>query len=427
MKRFFALLFTGTAVSCYYFPFGLKFLPSAVNTKMILAVIGIFLYLYEGIRNGLTVRKDLAGAVALALAFSFVCFLSTDYNNTSDYSYASYIVSFFTWMGGAYTVCRLVKRVHGRIGFRLLTTYLAGVCTVQCILAILIDRSKILKLVVDGVVNQGQDFLQQVGRLYGIGASLDPAGVRFAIVLLMIAALLGADREIRGSKKSIAGLLSAFAVISIIGNMISRTTTTGMVMAFVYLFLASGIWTLIIREEYFKFYKIFGIVLIIAVGASFYLYHHDPEFYHNMRFAFEGFFNWVDTGVWRTDSTDKLNRIMWIWPKNIKEWIIGTGLFNNFLYGTDIGYCRLILYCGLAGFSLFALFFVYNAGVMAKRFPSYRMLFFFLLCLSFIVWLKVATDLFLIYALLYNTEEEKEVAEEGIGEEEGYVPKETSV
>ena len=60
-----------------------------------------------------------------------------------------------------------------------------------------------------------------------------------------------------------------------------------------------------------------------------------------------------------------------------------------------------ILYCGLIGFGTFVLFFVYNACVFAWKFPSFRLFSFVLLSLSFIIWMKVATDLFFIYALFY--------------------------
>lgn len=81
----------------------------------------------------------------------------------------------------------------------------------------------------------------------------------------------------------------------------------------------------------------------------------------------------METGELRTDSTDKLNTMMWVWPEDVKSWIIGTGLFANFVYSTDIGYCRFILYCGLIGFGTFVLFFVYNACVFAWKFPSFRL------------------------------------------------------
>ena len=79
MLRLLAMLLVAMIVSGYYFPFTFSFLPG-VNTKMVLAVIGIGLVLYEGCRKrGITFSKELMGAVVLACFFSFVCLFSIDY------------------------------------------------------------------------------------------------------------------------------------------------------------------------------------------------------------------------------------------------------------------------------------------------------------------------------------------------------------
>ena len=121
----------------------------------------------------------------------------------------------------------------------------------------------------------------------------------------------------------------------------------------------------------------------------------------DLRFAFEGFFNWTETGEWSTASTDKLNNEMWIWPSDTRTWLIGSGLFESFVYSTDIGYCRFILYCGLLGFSIFSVFFIYNAYAFNRKFEDVSFLAFLLLVLTFVIWIKVATDIFQIYALLF--------------------------
>lgn len=194
--------------------------------------------------------------------------------------------------------------------------------------------------------------------------------------------------------------------------MIARTTTVGGVLGLGYLFLTTGKFKLVIKQEFFKFHFVFGVILLLGVAVATYFYQTDQDFYSSLRFAFEGFFNWFETGEFQTDSTDKLNNEMWIWPEDTKTWIIGSGYFGSFIYSTDVGYCRFILYCGLVGFSVFALFFVYLAAVFAEKFKSYRLLFLFLLALTFIIWVKVATDIFFIYALLFfvgvlDREEEK--------------------
>jgi hypothetical protein len=406
MKRLPVVIFVGVIVSLYYFPIGLSFLPEALNTKMILGMIGAVLFFFDSVKTkrfGATM--DMLGATGFALLFSYICYFSTDINYTNDYSYATYFVSFFVWLGGAYSVIYLIRNIHGETNFRLLTTYLAAVCTVQCILALMIDRIKPFKNLVDTYINQGQDFLNETNRLYGIGAALDSAGVRFSIVLILIAAVLSKDNTIRSDRKYMIGLLIAFFMISVVGNMISRTTSVGMAMGFVYLIWSTGILRLVIKVENLKFFTVFIIMLTIIAGVSVYLYNADESFHHNLRFAFEGFFNWMETGEWKTASTDKLNTQMWIWPQDTKSWLIGTGIFGFFVYSTDIGYCRFILYCGLIGFSVFALFFVYNAVVFARKVKRYRWTFLLLMALSFIVWLKVATDIFLIYALFYCLKE----------------------
>lgn len=99
MMRLFAMLLVSMIVSGYYFPFAFTFLPE-VNTKMILAVIGIALVFYQGCRkHQITVSKELTGAIVLACLFSFICLFSIDYNRRDDYAYVNYYATFFTWLG----------------------------------------------------------------------------------------------------------------------------------------------------------------------------------------------------------------------------------------------------------------------------------------------------------------------------------------
>ena len=68
--------------------------------------------------------------------------------------------------------------------------------------------------------------------------------------------------------------------------------------------------------------------------------------------------------------------------------------------GTDIGYLRFIFYFGLIGLFAFSYFFVVVAKNCRRKLPEYKMLILFILILGFVIWLKVATDVFLIFALL---------------------------
>jgi hypothetical protein len=245
----------------------------------------------------------------------------------------------------------------------------------------------------------GDDFLEEINRLYGIGAALDPAGVRFSIVLVGLSALVARDPEIRRNKKYIFFYVVAFFIISIVGNMIARTTVVGMVMGGIYMLYSIHFFKREVKKETVNVWSMLLVATGIIVIVATWFYNNDTYMYKLFRFGFEGFFNWIETGNWTTASTTKMNAIMWIWPVDTKAWIIGTGIFRHM--GTDIGYCRFVLYSGLCGLIVFSLFFVYNAIACMHKFPHYRLFFFMLLLLSFIIWVKVATDLFLIYALFY--------------------------
>lgn len=397
----------GAAISGYLFPFGLFFFPGAVNTKNLMALLGLFFVVYHSIQNKtFHVSRSLFGAYAIALLFSVTCLFAIDYNGTNDLSYVTYIMSFLIWTCGGYAVCTLIRNEHGTVNFKLVTFYLAGICLVQCVLALMIDRIPAFQMLVDTYISQGQEFLNDINRLYGIGASLDPAGVRFSVVLILIATLLVTHPEVKSNRRHLILLTMAYFVIVLVGNMISRTTTTGFALSFFVLVYSTGIFQLIIRKEYFKFHLIFGTILIIVVIVATFFYQTDPAFQKNLRYGFEGFFNWVETGEWRTGSTDKLNSEMWIWPTDFKSWVIGTGLFAGWVYGTDIGYCRFILYSGVVGLAVFSSLFVYCTYIFAVKYPQYRLLFLLLLVCTFVVWIKVSTDIYFIYAVFFAMDKE---------------------
>ncbi|TYR36525.1 hypothetical protein FXV77_08450 [Sphingobacterium phlebotomi] len=406
MVRIILYFVVGIVVSFYLFPIGFTFLPASINTKMVLGLAGGILFGYNSIQErGVVLSRGLLGAIGFAVFFSLACYIATDVNNTSDYSYVTYIGSFFAWLAGAYAVCMLIKQVHSTNTFQILVLYLAAVCFVQCVLALLIDNIESFQLLVDSYVSQGQEFYEEKNRLYGIGAALDSAGVRFAVVLVLIIALICHDQQVRRHSVRIVLLLVAFFTVAVIGNMISRTTVIGLSAAILYFIIFSGLFRLEIRFSAIHLGIWFGITLLIAIAISTYLYYINDDFYGHMRFAFEGFFNLVEKGEWKTASTDKLNNEMWIWPEDTKTWIIGSGLFGSFIYGTDIGYCRFILYSGLTGFSIFALFFIYNGYFFMRQSPTYATMFLVLIAMTFLFWIKVATDIFFIYALFFCLDE----------------------
>lgn len=414
MLRILAILLTGILVNAYWFPVSFHFAPD-LNFKKILAVAGLVILALQILnRRSYEVPKSIFGAVLIATAYSVVNLIAVEVNDTFDFTYANYVSTLFVWLFGGYTVMETIRWTHGKTTINLLTSYSTAVAAFQCVIAIAIDR---FEVVTDFVSSSfyifEQDFYEEVNRLYGIGAALDPAGTRFAIILVMIAFVTILDERVKNSTKSILWYLLGFFIISSIGNIISRTTTVGMSLAFMVWIADTGLYRLQISGKSINFFKVLGPVLVIGISLVSYLYQTDEYTYGLLRYGFEGFFNWIEKGEWTTASTEVLET-MWQWPTTTKGWIIGTGYFQGWLYGTDIGYCRLILYSGIIGFSTFALLFVYNAYVFISKYRRYRYMFLIFLAMSFIIWYKVSTDLFMVYGLFYAFDDVDEM---------GYVPK----
>lgn len=411
MWKILAMIFTGIIVSFYYFPFEFSFLPG-MNTKMGLAVVGIFLAIMNLIRKReVKFPSNLIRVEVFAILVSIIGLVSVIANNTPDYAYATYFVSMTVWLSGAYAVCCMIKAIHQQITVENVTIYLACVCVAQCVCALIIDSNVVIKAMVDMYVMQDQVFLTEIERLYGIGASLDTAGVRFSACLILIMFFLNRNKD-RMTNWEIMLIGLAYIAIAVIGNMIARTTIVGVGLSLLYAFITFRPQRM--SRGVFRILRIGMLILIILIPLSVYLYDNSQQFYKLSRFAFEGFFNLFETGEWEIDSNERL-KTMIVFPDNIKTWIIGDGYFSNpydtdytyvgyqpggYYMGTDIGYLRFIFYFGLIGLFAFSAFFISVAKECTSLLPDYKLLILFILLLGFVIWLKVATDVFLVFALL---------------------------
>ena len=410
------------ATSLMYFPIELMGY-SGMNSKKVLAVVGLAFLFFDFIKKkALYLSKDFLLLILLSIIVSFCGIFSVTYNNTPDYAYATYCASAAVWLGAAYAVCRIMQYVHGMNGCTLLINYLVAVCIFQCVAALLIDLNPDVKAFVDAHIQQGQDFLNsyKVERLYGIGAALDVAGIRFSAVIIMIAYILANNKITKTSSEYLIYSISIF-VIGLIGNMIARTTTVGILISMLYLLYVSVREFTGFTKEYSRLWKWLSSMMFIGVVIAVYFYQTNPQIKKNIRFGFEGFFNYVETGKFSYDSNETL-KSMYVWPDNLKTWVIGDGYFDGpqntdpyytgreitaYYKGTDVGYLRFIYYFGLVGLFAFS-FFIYNTGrICSKIYPEWKILFIMLLILHFSIWFKVATDTFLIFALFLCLENEK--------------------
>ncbi len=430
MAKYIGIFIAAVVTSLFYFPFEITGLPG-LNTKMMMAAVGLVLIGYRLVTERVKgVNRDILTLSLWGGIVSFIGLFSITYNNTPDSAYAGYIISMWVWLSAAYVVCSCIRAIHGYLSVSLLCRYLMVVCVFQCIAALVIDSNDVVKAFVDRYVQQGQGFLNlsTVNRLYGIGANLDVAGVRFSAVLIMIAyELKNADKST--DRKFIASYVLAFIFIGVVGNIIARTTTVGLAIAIIYLILTID-WYHI--KDSFVEHKFFiswmFCILLISVPIIFYLYLYNSTFTNYFRFAFEGFFSLIEYGEWSVASNDKL-LTMYVFPESIKTWIIGDGYFSSprdvdpyfigkivggYYMGTDVGYLRLIFYFGVVGLMAFSAVIIKAAAICMRKFRNEKPLFIMLLMVNFIVWFKVATDIFLVFALflMIGSEENDEYNKE---------------
>lgn len=414
MLKLLLILFTGIFVSCFYFPFATPLLPAGMNTKMLIAVLGLMIGGMKMLGSkGAEVDKTFFTLSIYALIVSLICFFAVTYNGTIDTAYVFYMMSMWTWLGGAYAICNIIKSVHGKVSITLVSNYLIAVCVFQCVMALIIDSVPYVQRVVDSYVLLGQDFNKSVNRLYSVGAHLDTAGMRYSLVLVLLAHILLKIQKTT-YKRWLWLYLVAYAIIVVIGNMMARTTSVGMVLSVVYLLMNSGLHKLQLLPSTRLLWTWIGGIALLVVPYLVYKYNTDANFYKDVRFAFEGFFALYEKGEWYVGSNVQLKNMV-VFPDNIKTWIIGDGYFNNpihtdpnyigkitggYYMGTDVGYLRLIFYMGLTGLFAFSIFMCKAAQMAINRFKGYGMMIFLLLAVHFIVWFKVSSDCFVIFALL---------------------------
>ena len=403
-------------VSFYFFPIAFSFLPF-INTKNLLGGVGLVCVLFILVKKReFIIPKGLFILLLLSGLVSIVSLLSITYNQTPDTSYVSYLRSACIWLSGAFSVCCIIWLAHRKISLSLITNYLAGVGVFQCIAALAIHFIPFVQVIVDSVVIQGQEFYQNVERMYGIGAALDVGGSRFAAILVAIAFAIENNKDL----SSRILFVLAFSIITVVGNMIARTTLVGVILGLGYIAVSEiQHYSLLSTANANSNQKkssvlIWFFVLLFLIPVATVFYQQSEEFEKLMRFGFEGFFSLFERGDWDVASNNTLKSMV-VWPEELRTWIIGDGYFANqrndvnyigdattegFYMGTDIGYLRFIFYFGIIGLIAISTVMIYACHIGIQAFEEYRVMILMALLAGFLVWLKVSTDLFPFYALI---------------------------
>lgn len=396
--------------SFYIFP---VYFP-IVNSKLGMAIIGIPAFIFYAAINGIKgINKYFIFSIVFAFGISLISYLAVVINGTNDYTYVSYIGSMLTWLFGAFCLILYLSFIHKDLSIKKIGCYLIAAGAIQCILAILIDQySSVENFLVRYNFLDVSDinYARKADRLFGVGCSYDPGGIRLACILILSGFLF---KDFINKSSSVVNIFFLFAIfiIEIIGNMISRTTSIGFGIACVYvlydLFFKQTNYVESIRKPLIW---ISGSIIACTLMVGF-LYNQNSDFRKNFRFGFEGFVSLVEEGEWHVTSNDRLMDMV-RFPDSLHTWIIGDGYidttdndpfytgprYKGYYKSTDVGYLRFIYYGGLILLFSILTFFVTVTISCSSFFPRDKILFIMFLILQLIVWIKVATDIFSVFA-----------------------------
>lgn len=404
MKKALGILLAFIISWMFFYPLTFRFLPASVNSKMMVAVLGIILYINEIMKDGgVRVNKWTIWQITLASLFSISCLVSITINNTYDMDYVSYVVSMFVWLGAAYGSVQTINRVHGYKTISIISYYIIALCCIQALVSLLFSLYPTIQSAVNSFIVLNSNNVTWESRLYGLGASSDTGGIKFCIGLILIAHQFVNDSK---SVKQRIVLFICFIIIFLFGNMMSRTTTIGGIIAVCYGVAMNMRGKNVITFKDIRTLFISVMLILLTIPVAKLSFQKSPVIENLARFGFEGFFSYAETGQWSTRSNNNLKDMWSVWPDNPKTWLIGDGRFIDpddpklFYMHTDVGYARFIFYCGLIGLFLFAFFFFQLCMGLSQKYSRDSMLFWVLLLLEYVIWIKVSTDIFLIFAFL---------------------------
>lgn len=225
-------------------------------------------------------------------------------------------------------------------------------------------------------------------RIVGIGASFFGAGVLNSFFLVLITILY--QKKI--IKNSFFYFLS-FLVISVIGLMLSRTTSVGVFLSLMIIVFNSN------KNKNFKILLFLILSLILVFISLPVLNKLNDRLFDIIKFGFEFIYNFEDSQA--KDSTSEIPKMFEKLPTSYLTWLIGDAQYLNenggYYKNIDVGYLRILYATGFFGLFIY----IYLHFYLIKNnemFYGYRK---YIFILFLILNIKGVANLFPYLILLY--------------------------
>lgn len=401
----------------YLYPIAFKIIPIQITTRIIFSIIGFLLFMKDCIiyllnKKHIYIDKDWVRLLSRLILIAFIASISLLYNSTSDFQYITYPISMLLIIYSGYFVFKCFKIFSSDMDISVLIEYIIIAVFIQNLIAFFMFINPSFSKVMTEIQYQNElselklNELLEI-RFIGFGSTYFGAGIVNGLALILISYFL------KSKKHPFSKLLklSVFYIIILgFGMMMARTTIIGLVLSIAYMLLPKAKLKFDIIKNHLKF--IIGIIMIVFTGYLILLYVF-PLYFDSLnvslRFGFEMFYNYFEHGTFETLSTNQM-KDMYVYPTNIKTYIIGDGLWDNptnqgmgYYMDTDIGYLRLIYYFGIVGLLCYLFFQFYSIKLIINKTENIHLkkmlvlLFLYMLILNF----KGFSDIFFILLIFY--------------------------
>lgn len=329
------------------------FIPFGVNRFF--GVLGLFVFFADAKTKHKIIdssRASLKKIIKPLIPVVVLSFVSLALNGTSDIYFPKYTLSIILGFFAAYFWAYLLYKFYSEVDINTICNYYTTVVVLFVAIAFIcfLQPSVYDTLVsyerIDEIALISMERTEGT-RLIGIGANFFAAAVINGTLLILLAAYIVSYNH---STKHMVVLIVSYALITVLGMMMARTTLFGALLGFVIILIN-------IISSTRKFFKITGSLLIILILLfimldTFGMYSSD-KMDTLTSFGFEMFENKQQNGgKFETSSMHSLYRMWNTIPSDIKTWIIGDGLWEDhgFYYkNVDLGYLRNLWYFGLLG------------------------------------------------------------------------------
>ncbi len=365
------------------YPLKFVFFPYA-STRVLLGILGIPFLLREVNLRRLSTPKNILLVFLLIMLWSILVLF---FNGTSDFFFVTYPISVIIILSACCFWIHLAKIIDNDLNPYKVSKYLLLTVDIQMIIVVLFFISPAFKVTMLSLLTEELHPLsEQGGELYfrvsGFGSGYYASGIVHCFVLQVCMFCICKENRSR------LFCILSFFLISIVGTIMARTTLIGIFVSLLYyLFFSSKSFIYVLR----KVATTLGIVCMVVLLWNSLHVSVSEEVDQQIRFGFEMFYNYFESGDLETVSTNDLKDSYSIYPSSLKTWLLGDGLFynergENYMV-TDNGYMRMVFYFGIIGmFLLFAYnYFLYKNTAKALRDKSLPLLF---LILYFIINMK---------------------------------------